>query len=127
MWPFRSARLELRKVLQIECQIFLILKAWRFSRRWCRRGSFVGAADELRLSKATVSKAISRLEKKFGIRLFNRTARRLAVTETGRQLFERAAHILAEGEAAESEVTSQSVLPRGHGDLRPPSPLGCFA
>jgi DNA-binding transcriptional LysR family regulator len=86
--------------------------------------SFVGAADELRLSKATVSKAISRLEKKFGIRLFNRTARRLAVTEAGRQLFERAAHILAEGEAAESEVTSQSVLPRGHVRLTAPLSFG---
>jgi DNA-binding transcriptional LysR family regulator len=65
--------------------------------------SFVGAAEELRLSKATLSKAVSRLEKKFGTRLFNRTARRLAVTEAGRQLYDRAAHILLEGEAAESE------------------------
>lgn len=75
--------------------------------------SFVGAADELRLSKATVSKAVSRIEKKFGTRLFNRTARRLAVTEAGRQLYERAAHILAEGETAEDEVIAQSAAPRG--------------
>ena len=43
--------------------------------------SFVGAARELRLSKGTVSKVITRLEKKFGTRLFNRTARRLAVAQ----------------------------------------------
>jgi DNA-binding transcriptional LysR family regulator len=86
--------------------------------------SFVGAADELRLSKATVSKAISRLEKKFGTRLFNRTARRLAVTEAGRQLFDRAAHILAEGEIAESEVIAQSAAPRGHVRLTAPLSFG---
>jgi len=61
--------------------------------------SFVGAATQLRLSKATVSKAISRIERKLGARLFNRAARRLAVTEAGRQLYDRAARIPAEGEA----------------------------
>jgi DNA-binding transcriptional LysR family regulator len=86
--------------------------------------SFVGAADELRLSKATVSKAISRIEKKFGTRLFNRTARRLAVTEAGRQLYERAAHILAEGEAAEDEVIAQSAVPRGRVRLTAPISFG---
>jgi DNA-binding transcriptional LysR family regulator len=86
--------------------------------------SFVGAADELRLSKATVSKAISRIEKKFGTRLFNRTARRFAVTEAGRQLYERAAHILAEGEAAEDEVIAQSAVPRGRVRLTAPISFG---
>jgi DNA-binding transcriptional LysR family regulator len=86
--------------------------------------SFVGAADELRLSKATVSKAISRIEKKFGTRLFNRTARRLAVTEAGRQLYDRAAHILAEGEAAEDEVIAQSAVPRGRVRLTAPISFG---
>ena len=86
--------------------------------------SFVGAADELRLSKATVSKAISRIEKKFGTRLFNRTARRLAVTEAGRQLYERAAHILAEGEAAEDEGIAQSAVPRGRVRLTAPISFG---
>jgi DNA-binding transcriptional LysR family regulator len=86
--------------------------------------SFVGAAEELRLSKATVSKAVSRIEKKFGTRLFNRTARRLAVTEAGRQLYDRAAHILLEGEAAESEVIAQSAAPRGHVRLTAPLSFG---
>jgi DNA-binding transcriptional LysR family regulator len=86
--------------------------------------SFVGAATELPLSKATVSKAISRIERKLGARLFNRAARRLAVTEAGRQLYDRSARILAEGEAAEDDGMAQSAAPRGHVHLTAPMSYG---
>jgi DNA-binding transcriptional LysR family regulator len=86
--------------------------------------SFAAAARAMGVSVATVSRAVTRLEERLGGRLFNRTSRRLALTEYGQRLAERASRIYAEAEEAEDFARETASKPRGLVKLSAPLSFG---
>ena len=78
-----------------------------------RAGSFTAAAADLGVSASAVSKQVKALEERLGVRLLNRTTRRVALTEEGRAFGERMASILGDIQEAESAVSASASEPRG--------------
>jgi len=78
--------------------------------------SFSLAARRLRLSNATVSTLIRNLEAHLGVRLMNRTTRRMHLTDDGAAYFERCRRILAQVEETETALVRSREQP--HGRLR---------
>ncbi len=89
------------------------LQAMRVYCRVARLGSFAAAADDLSLSRATVSESVAALERYLGVRLLTRTTRRMALTSEGAEYLERCQRILAEVEAAELSVRGARDRPQG--------------
>jgi len=75
--------------------------------------SFTRAAHRLGISPSGISKAISRLESRHGIRLLQRTARSITLTPEGSAYYERCQKILADLEEAEHVLTDAHKSPRG--------------
>jgi len=75
-------------------------------------GSFHAAGERLGVAKSMISRRVSQLERRLGSRLLHRTTRRLTLTDTGRNFYQRAALILAELDEAEQSVALE------HGELR---------
>jgi DNA-binding transcriptional LysR family regulator len=76
-------------------------------------GSFARAADALGLSRSGVSRAVSRLEARIGVRLLDRTTRAVALTDEGRRLYSEVVPLLAGIEDAVTVTSGSSVAVRG--------------
>lgn len=87
-------------------------------------GSFARAGLRLSMSPPAVTRAIATLESRLGVRLFNRTTRRLAITEAGQRFLENSRRILSEVEAAERDAAGEMASPHGLLTITAPAALG---
>jgi DNA-binding transcriptional LysR family regulator len=87
---------------------------------------FTAAARSAGMTTAALSRAVSHLEKRLGVRLFVRTTRRVRLTEDGQRFFERCHSVLDELREAEREVTRQQVQPTGLVRLSLPTSYGHY-
>lgn len=88
--------------------------------------SFTRAARLLGITPSGVSRAISRLERRLGLRLIQRTTRSLSLTDDGAVYYERCKKILGELEDAESVLAQSRLVPRGRLRVDAPTVLGRF-
>jgi DNA-binding transcriptional LysR family regulator len=89
------------------------LENLRVFTRVVEAGGFTAAADKLGLSRAAVSKAVIDLETELGVRLLERTTRRVRVNEVGRAYYEKCVRILAELQEADDAARQLNQTPRG--------------
>lgn len=87
-------------------------------------GSLTGAATRLGQPKSSVSRSLARLEGDLGVRLLQRTTRKLNLTEAGQVFFERARRVLGELREAELAVTQLQESPRGNLRITMPVEFG---
>lgn len=87
-----------------------------------KQGSLAATARELNLTPPAVSRRLAQLEERLGVRLLNRTTRRISLTSEGEVYFTRAQHILGEIDEMERLVSSSRAAPKGL--LRVNAPLG---
>ncbi|WP_350038806.1 LysR family transcriptional regulator [Oceanibaculum nanhaiense] len=78
-----------------------------------RRGSFRAAALDLDMSTTALSNAIGKLERRLGVRLFNRTTRSVSLTDAGRNFVERVGPALQDIHEAMNAARSQQKTPSG--------------
>ncbi len=89
-----------------------------------RTASFSRASSNLGVPGATLSRRIAAMEREFGVRLFDRTTRRVEHTEAGRRYFERCGHLVDEARLAQRALRESAVQPSGHVRISMPVDLG---
>jgi DNA-binding transcriptional LysR family regulator len=100
------------------------LSAMRVFVRVVEHGSFSQAANLLRHSNSSVTDAVMRLEKHLGVRLLNRTTRRVSPTWEGQQYYQQVKLMLAELDSLESAIGDMRLTPRGRLTVEIPIALG---
>ena len=76
-------------------------------------GSLTAAADALDVSQPSMVRTLAALERELGVRLLNRTTRRMSLTDEGRDYLERARQIVAAVEDAQHSLSARRSTPRG--------------
>ncbi|ABR89323.1 transcriptional regulator, LysR family [Janthinobacterium sp. Marseille] len=89
-------------------------------------GSFTAAANTAGVTPAAVSRSISRLEARLGVRLFVRTTRQIRLTDGGRVYFEQCREALAQLVDAERQVSGGQLKPAGLLRISVPTPYGHY-
>ncbi len=87
-------------------------------------GSFTAAAERLGVTKSAMGKAVSRLEQRLGLTLFNRTTRSLSLTVDGEHYLQSCQNALEILNSAESELTSHIARPSGRLRVDLPAAFG---
>lgn len=87
-------------------------------------GSFTAAGERLNLTGSAIGKSVARLEQRLGVRLFQRTTRRLTLTEAGASFYRTCTGVLAELEQAELALTAQDGEPHGRVRIDLPASYG---
>src|SRR3954471_24435194 len=90
------------------------LLAIRAFARVVEAGTFTKAADSLQMPNATVTKLIQALEAHLGVKLLQRTTRRVSVTADGAAYYEKTARVLKELEDIDTSFSAAQSKPRGH-------------
>ncbi len=91
-----------------------------------KNGSFSVAAKKLSISKAMVSKHIKNLENSLSVRLFNRTTRKLNLTDAGSSYYEKVNTILSEIDETESAISQLNSEPKGKLKVMAQPSFGAF-
>ena len=81
--------------------------------RVVEQGSFTRAADDLGISRSSVTAAFAELEARLNVRLMNRTTRRLSLTDEGRSYYEHCVRVLDDIAEAEDNLSGTRLAPRG--------------
>jgi len=89
-----------------------------------RAGNFSRASERLGLANATLSRRVARMEKQLGVRLFERSTRRVALTEAATRFLERCAPLIDEARLAHEALHAGAVVPEGHLRVSMPVDLG---